>query len=74
MSQETLCEISGVSREQISRLELGLCEPHRVTAMALSRALDIDLAELFPHKAQRLGRESEALQQGQCGGQATRTG
>lgn len=46
--QRDLAAISGVSREQIIRLEGGTCEPRLATARALARALECEPEDIFP--------------------------
>jgi DNA-binding XRE family transcriptional regulator len=48
LRQRDVAELSGVSREQIIRLELGECRPTWDTAVKLGRALVCDPADLFP--------------------------
>jgi transcriptional regulator with XRE-family HTH domain len=48
-TQRQLAEESGVSREQLSRLEGGLSKrPHRRTREALAAVLDVHPDRLFP--------------------------
>lgn len=43
-----MATLSGLSREQIIRLEAGACDPHWRTVVALASALRADPIGLFP--------------------------
>ena len=47
ISQEKLAEISGLHRTYISSLERGKRNPTLLTLLAISKALDVSLAELL---------------------------
>jgi transcriptional regulator with XRE-family HTH domain len=46
--QSDVAELSGVSREHLSRLEAGICAPTRRTVRDLAQALGCEPAEIFP--------------------------
>jgi len=47
LTQEELAKRSGVSRKTIGRCEKGQ-RPSRLTALALARALNVEIEALFP--------------------------
>jgi transcriptional regulator with XRE-family HTH domain len=47
LSRDQLAERSGISRETIRRVELGVFMPRASTALALASALDIDVSDLW---------------------------
>jgi transcriptional regulator with XRE-family HTH domain len=47
LSRGQLGERSGISRETIRRIELGLFMPRASTALALAAALDLDVTDLW---------------------------
>jgi len=53
LRQVDLAELSGVSREQIVRLEVEECSPTLRTAGKLANALRCDLTEIFPLNDER---------------------
>jgi len=61
LSQGDLANRAGISRDTISRLERGE-HPRLVTAQALSRALGVDVAHLFPENDERPADSPSALQ------------
>jgi transcriptional regulator with XRE-family HTH domain len=53
-----LAQESGVSKDTISEIERGVRKPHPTTLGKLAKALDVEVADLFPKKAQApLSRE-----------------
>jgi transcriptional regulator with XRE-family HTH domain len=67
LSQTGLAERAGLSRDTISRLERGE-QPRLDTARAVSLALGVDVATLFPESEERQPGSADALQI--SGGQA----
>jgi transcriptional regulator with XRE-family HTH domain len=47
LSRHHLAERSGISRETIRRIELGLFMPRASTALSLASALDINVTDLW---------------------------
>jgi transcriptional regulator with XRE-family HTH domain len=48
LTQDDVAELSGLSREQIARLEQGRCTPTRRTVRDLAQALVCTPASIFP--------------------------
>jgi transcriptional regulator with XRE-family HTH domain len=48
LTQADVAAATGLSREQLSRIETGGCSPHRSTRRLLAVALAADLDDLFP--------------------------
>ena len=46
LTQAELASAAGRSREQVSRIETGLCDPHVSTLRAYAGVLDCDVTEL----------------------------
>lgn len=53
LRQADVAELSGVSREQVLRLEAGTCLPSWPTAVKLAAALGTDPAAIFPLNEER---------------------
>jgi transcriptional regulator with XRE-family HTH domain len=47
LSRDQLAEVSGISRETIRRVELGVFTPRASTALALASALTINVNDLW---------------------------
>jgi transcriptional regulator with XRE-family HTH domain len=60
LSQSELADRAGLSRETVSRLERGE-RPRLDTARALSHALGVDVAILFPESEERQRANADAL-------------
>jgi transcriptional regulator with XRE-family HTH domain len=52
LSQDELCRLAGISRNELYRLEYGLSQPWPATVRALARALGVRPRDLFTEKTE----------------------